>query len=163
MNRANRIFRLILGLGFLPERAQRWLFGTGTRVLEAMNYCLLVWFVLSMLIDSGSMFLLPSYAVFFRIAGEWADEWMAGAAFIGSLSATAGLVGTGPRAQRLAGFALVYSATLWMLLALGFALAYPPLTTATGVYGVLSLFCWLAGEHLMYLSHAEQEPACGTS
>lgn len=37
----NKTLRFILGLTFLPERARRWIFGTGTRVVEVLNLTLL--------------------------------------------------------------------------------------------------------------------------
>lgn len=152
-----RTFRLVLGLSFLPERMRRWLFDTGTRVMEVFNaLCFAIWgWVL--LVD-GRMLETAHYrgfAVFEAVFGRhaWAGAFLACSGF-----AVGGLVCKAGRCRILGGYALLLGALTWTLLALGFARAFPPLNTSVMIYSGLSLLCFLSGEHVMYTVRQSTPP-----
>ena len=156
----NQLLHLILGLTFLPDRARAWLFGTGTRVVECLNLTLLLIMSAVFLIDS-SMLRLANYRGFELLFGDYVHEWMAVILGLLAVLSALGIALTADRPRRLGGFALLVSGSLWFAMAAGFGYGYPPLTTGMVVYPVLGLFCWLCGQHVMYLSEEGRMPGKG--
>lgn len=130
----------------LRRRFYKWLFGTPTTVVEALNGTLLLVWALSLLSDD--MVSLPQYASFF---GASLTKWNEGVALIFLVAACfayLGAVRNGYFANRLAGYALQISALMWVCVALNFFASYPPINTGMFVYGVLAVFCWVTGNYL---------------
>lgn len=157
----NKVLRLILGLTFLPERARRWIFGTGTRVVEVLNLTLLTTLAVLFWFDHGEMMRLSNYRGFVKLFGESSHGWMAAVFGVLAILAAVGIASTTERPRRLGGFALLASGCIWWAMSAGFAYGYPPLTTGMVVYPVLGLFCCLCGQHIMYLTEqARTEGVC---
>lgn len=106
----NKTLRFILGLTFLPERARRWIFGTGTRVVEILNLSLLVSLAIAFWLDSGDMMRLSNYRGFALLFGDSAHNWMTCLFGLLAVLAAAGIASTSERPRRL-GKELVKAAT----------------------------------------------------
>ena len=157
----NQILRFVLGLTFLPERARRWIFGTGTRVIEVLNLTLLTTLSVLFWFDHGEMMRLSNYRGFVKLFGDNAHVWMTCLFGLLAVLAAAGIASTSERPRRLGGFALLASGCIWWAMSAGFAYGYPPLTTGMVVYPVLGMFCGLCGQHIMYLTEqARTEGVC---
>ena len=147
-------FRFVLGLSFLPERMRRWLFDKGTRAIEVLNATIFaIWG--TVLLGDGGMLKTEHYkgfAVFEAIFGRkaWACAFLACAAF-----AVLGILCDARRCKVLGGYALLLGALTWALLSIGFVAAYPPVNTEMFVYAVISVMCFLSGEHVMYTVRQE--------
>lgn len=154
---SERAFRLILGLGFLPDSVRAWVFGTGTRALEVLNIgCLFGW-SLVMLVDDR-LLLAQTYTAFKRIsASEWLNEALAAAFALLGVFCVIGLFCHHFRLKLLAGVAMLGSALAWALVTVGFVAGYPPLNTAVAIYGAFSFMCLLAGEHLIFEAQVTRE------
>lgn len=130
-------------------RFYKWLFGTPTTVLEAINVLyLMIWGVAILNDDLASM---PFYAGFL---GEKAVHVNDKAAVLFFIAAVFSLVGmsrgtrkSSKSAAALQGFALQLSAILWLAVSLNFLAHYPPLHIAVLTYGVWALMCWVAGRY----------------
>ncbi len=128
-------------------RFYRWLFGTPTTVLEAMNTLLLLSWAGALLDDR--LFTLPVYVGLDKLAHiGWANEALAALFLIAATFAGVGALADGPRSDKLAGYALQLGAVLWLCVAANFLAAYPPLNTGVLVYGVIGAFCWVSGSFL---------------
>lgn len=157
----NQILRFVLGLTFLPERARRWIFGTGTRVIEVLNLTLLTTLSVLFWFDHGEMMRLSNYRGFVKLFGDAPQDWMAAVFGVLAILAAVGIASTTERPRRLGGFALLASGCIWWAMSAGFAYGYPPLATGMVVYPVLGLFCCLCGQHIMYLTEqARTEGVC---
>lgn len=130
----------------LRRRFYKWLFGTPTMVIEALNgTCLLVW-ALALLNDETVS--LPQYSGFFGESVTRWNEYVAVLFFVAACIAYLGVARNGYFANRLAGYALQLSALLWACVCLNFYASYPPVNTGMLVYGVMSVFCWVTGNYL---------------
>ena len=157
----NQILRFVLGLTFLPERARRWIFGTGTRVIEVLNLTLLTTLSVLFWFDHGEMMRLSNYRGFVKLFGESSNGWMAAVFGVLAILAAVSIASTTERPRRLGGFALLASGCIWWAMSAGFVYGYPPLTTGMVVYPVLGIFCGLCGQHIMYLTEqARTEGVC---
>lgn len=157
----NNTLRIILGLTFLPERARRWIFGTGTRVVEVLNLTLLTTLAVLFWFDHGEMMRLSNYRGFAKLFGDAPRDWMAAVFGVLAILAAVGIASTTERPRRLGGFALLASGCIWWAMSAGFVYGYPPLTTGMVVYPVLGIFCGLCGQHIMYLTEqARTEGVC---
>lgn len=154
MKMHERVFRLTLGLGLLPERTRRWLFSSGTRALEVLNaLCMLAWSLA--LLDDG-MLAIPIYRVFVDIGGAWTNLFFSvtfGCMFALSV---AGIIGSSIGARRLGGFVILCGGLAWACVSAAFIATYPPFNTAMVIYALLAVLCLLAGEHLIYESRLAQ-------
>lgn len=128
-------------------RFYRWLFGTPTTVLEAMNAVMLLSWAGALLDDR--LFTLPVYVGLAQLAHiSWANEALATLFLIAAAFAGVGAVAEGQRSDRLAGYALQLSAVLWLCVSANFLASFPPLNTGVLMYGVLGGFCWVTGSYL---------------
>lgn len=152
-----RLFRLVLGLGFLPDRMRRWIFGTGTRALEVFNALALVGWSVTMLLDDR-LLQTPTYLAFNRISdSSWLNEGISIAFAVPAVVSVAGIYWNGVKLKMLAGISLLGSALAWALVTAGFIASYPPTNTAVTLYAALSMLCFFAGEHLIFESEVRKE------
>lgn len=131
-------------------RFYRWLFGTPTTILEAINVAYLIVWAVAILDDDLAA--LPMYAGFF---GDRAVNVNDKAALLFGAAAAFNVLGMVRRrraddkgAIAVQGFALQLSALLWLAVALNFFASYPPLHIGVMTYGVFAFFCWVAGRYL---------------
>lgn len=142
--------RRLFWLHSVQVRFYRWLFGTPTTVLEAINICyLLIWATAILDDDLAS---LPFYAGFLGGRAAHVNDKASLLFFAAAALNVAGLV-RGRRkedqgAAAIQGFALQLSALLWLAVSLNFFASYPPLHITVLTYGVLAFFCWVSGRYL---------------
>lgn len=128
------------------KRFYKWLFGTPTTVIEALNgTCLLAWALALLSDDTVS---LPQYSGFFGESITRWNEYVALLFFFAACCAYLGAVRNGYFANRLSGYALQVSALLWACVALNFYASFPPVNTGMMIYGVMACFCWVTGNYL---------------
>lgn len=131
----------------LRARFFDWLFGTPTKVLEALNASMLLSWAVALWDDR--LVTLPTYVGIARIASHtWANEALSLVFFGSALFALAGAVLDGCRGDKLAGYALLLGSLMWFCVSLNYLASYPPVNTGLLTYGLTSLFCWLSGTYL---------------
>lgn len=131
-------------------RFYRWLFGTPTTILEAINVAYLVVWALAILDDDLAA--LPMYAGFLGDRAVHVNDKAAllfgAAAALNVLSLVRRLCAADKGALAIHGFSLQLSALLWLAVSLNFLASYPPLHVGVMTYGVFSLMCWVAGRYM---------------
>lgn len=128
-------------------RFYAWLFGTPTKLLEAMNALMLLSWAVALWDDR--LVTLPSYVGIARIASRsWANELLALVFLCAAAFALAGALHKGCRADKLSGYALTLGALMWFCVSLNYVASYPPINTGVLTYGITSVFCWLSGSYL---------------
>ena len=128
-------------------RFYKWLFGTPTTILEAINVAYLTIWACAILNDDLAE--LPFYAGYLgRRAVHVNDK----AALLFGAAAAINIIGmvrqrreADKGAIALQGFALQLSALLWLAVALNFFASYPPLHIGVMTYSTFAFFCWAAG------------------
>lgn len=137
---------LILNLRFLPDHLQRWLFSTGTRALEVANVSILVGWAALLYVDGRRMLDLQNYKTFSMLDHKTLASIFA---ILSLIIFVATLFPNSLKSQLFKGYTMLLSAAVWAIVSTGFAIAYPPLSTAMVVYPVLAVLCWLCGENLI--------------
>lgn len=140
----------VRALAVAKWRFYRWLFGTPTAILEVINVAYLLIWAVAILDDDLAA--LPMYAGFL---GDRAVHVNDKAALLFAAAAAlniAGLVRRGRRqdkgAMAIQGFALQFSALLWLVVSVNFFASYPPLHIGELTYGVLAVLCWATGSQM---------------
>ena len=144
-------YRAIITAAFHAKmRFYKWLFGTPTTILEAINVAYLLVWAIGILDDDLAS--LPMYAGFF---GDRAVHVNDKAALLFGAAALLNVLGIVRRrcladkgAIAVQGFALQLSALLWLAVSLNFFASYPPLHIGVMTYGVFSFMCWSAGRYM---------------
>ena len=131
----------------VKARFYKWLFGTPTTILEAINAAYLAIWASAILNDDLAA--LPFYAGFLGKRAVYVNDK---AALLFAAAASINIIGmvrqrreADKGAVALQGFALQLSALLWLAVALNFLASYPPLHIGVMTYSVFAFFCWSAG------------------
>lgn len=135
----------IVNLRFLPDKAQRWVFSTGTQAIEIANIAVLAGWALVMLIDGNTLLTLKPYMPF-AVVGR---DALTAIFFVLSAVLVYCMIRKSKRYLFLKGYVMILSGVIWGLVSAGFAFSYPPLSTAMTFYPVLAVLCWLCGENLI--------------
>ena len=139
----------------IRARFYKWLFGTPTTVIEALNGMLL--FAWGVAIMDDKMVSISLYAGFLGPSVVRWNECVSMMFFIVSSLAVVGAVKKGPRADRISGYALQLGAVLWLCVAVNFFASFPPLNTGMLTYSIFAMFCWMAGNQLWVIGGIEKE------
>lgn len=141
-------------------RFRRWLFEIGTRVVELLNALLLVSFAAVMLLNYFDLLLLPSFARF-NITELY--QWLLVLGLgVGQFFA---MCYKSNRSNQVSGLLLLFSSTVWLIIAAIFsANAAHVMTTAVTTYVLVALACLLAGYELLTINRLlEDDRAHGSN
>lgn len=148
MSNSLKWVKYMLEWRFLPVRFQKWLFGTGTRVVEFISGIGLLGFALVFWLDAD---LLLHYPIYYKF--QHAPSLL--------LVMVLGLVGTtqlwamlywSHRRNVISGYLLIAGSLIWALVSVAFWAAYPPAHTGMVLPPILMLLCVLAGRNLINFS-----------
>lgn len=143
----------ILELRFLPAKFQAWLFGTATRVLEAVSGLALIGYAAVFAFAPDDIY---SWRIYYKFQ-DIPEAWTVGVLAAAGLLQTALLFARGVRACVASAYLLLFSGFVWFLISVAFWGAYPPLNTGMVVPPVLAFFCALAGNNaLKFLFSAQR-------
>lgn len=141
-------------------RFRRWLFEVGTRIVELLNALLLVSFSSIMALNYFNLLSLPSYA---RFDITQAYHWL----FVLGLGVAQLFVmcKESNRSNQVSGLLLLFSGTVWLIIAAIFsANAAHVMTTAVTTYVLVALACLLAGYELLTINRLlEDDKAHGSN
>src|SRR5690606_37472334 len=98
------------------------------------------------------MLVLAPYKAF----GLFGHELLAAAFVVFSVIILIGTIFPTKRSLLFKGYTMLLSSAVWAIVSTGFAISYPPLTTAMIVYPVLAILCWFCGENLIERSHTDK-------
>ena len=143
----------IFNLRFLPDKVQKWLFGTGTRAVEVMNTLIMLGFAFVLLSSNQDFFIVDPYEKFERLHPHTLSVIM----FIVAIAQLIMACFKSARSNVLSGFFLLVSALIWFIVFASFTAAYPPLSTGIFTYLVLSVVCALAGRALVVRNRPADE------
>lgn len=121
------------------------------RLYEVFSSCLAWVFGLALLIDDR-MLTLDIYRGF-------ANKWILVGGFLGTaILATICLMRYNHKNSLFcAGFVLLVEGFVWLLMAIQFMSAWPPLSTGMLSYALMSIFCLIAGYKNIYIARAEED------
>lgn len=141
-------------------RFRRWLFEVGTRIVELLNALLLVSFSSIMALNYFNLLSLPSYARFdITKAYHWLFVLGLGVAQLVAMCRLSN------RSNQASGLLLIFSGTVWLIIAAIFsANAAHVMTTAVTTYVLVALACLLAGYELLTINRLlEDDKAHGSN
>ena len=141
-------------------RFRRWLFEVGTRIVELLNALLLVSFSSIMALNYFNLLSLPSYARFdITQAYHWLFVLGLGVAQLVAMCRLSN------RSNQVSGLLLLFSGTVWLIIAAIFsANAAHVMTTAVTTYVLVALACLLAGYELLTINRLlEDDKAHGSN
>lgn len=150
MKNAFNILSWLLDLRFLPAKLQKWLFGTGTRVIEIISGFAMLGFALVFSLHGNEMIKEDLYGKFPHLYPKIFITILLLVA-IGQLFAA---FFHSSRSNILSGCFLIWSALIWFVISGTFIAAYPPLSTGMTTYPVIAIVCALAGRNL--IKHAQR-------
>lgn len=150
MINAFNILSWLLDLRFLPDKLQKWLFGTGTRVIEIISGFAMLGFALVFSLHGNEMIKEDLYGKFPHLYPKIFITILLLVA-IGQLFAA---FFHSSRSNILSGCFLIWSALIWFVISGTFIAAYPPLSTGMTTYPVIAIVCALAGRNL--IKHAQR-------
>ena len=150
MKNAFNILSWLLDLRFLPDKLQKWLFGTGTRVIEIISGFAMLGFALVFSLHGNEMIKEDLYGKFPHLYPKIFITILLIVA-IGQLFAA---FFHSSRSNILSGCFLIWSALIWFVISGTFIAAYPPLSTGMTTYPVIAIVCALAGRNL--IKHAQR-------
>lgn len=147
------MLKVLLNWRFLPAKFQAWLFGTATRVLEAVSGLGLVGYAAVFALAPDEIYAWRIYYKFQMIP----EAWTVGVLGAAGLLQTALLFARGFKGNVAAAYLLLFSGFVWFLLSVAFWGAYPPLNTGMVVPPVLAFFCALAGNNALKFLFSAQK------
>lgn len=133
----------LLDLRFLPDKLQKWLFSTGTRVIEVLSALIMIGFVIVFLAGGHEVFDVDLYQKFLLVHPVILSSVLS----IVAIAQLAAAVFQSGRSNVISGYFLILSALIWALISGTFWAGYPPLSTGMTTYPVLAIVCALAGRN----------------
>ncbi|MCX8746149.1 MULTISPECIES: hypothetical protein [Snodgrassella] len=133
----------LLDLRFLPDKLQKWLFHTGTRVITVTSALIMIGFAGIFLLGGSEVFNLKLYKGFLLLHPLTLSVLLIGMAVLQLLVT----IFKSNRCNVLCGYLLILSALIWAVISATFWASYPPLTTGMTTYPVLAVVCALAGRN----------------
>lgn len=143
MSKSIKWLKYVLELRFLPVRFQRWLFSTGTRVVEFISGCAMIGYALVFAFSPNDIYNWPIYYKFKDISETTLILVFGG---VGVLQLAAMYWQT-LKGGIVSGYILLVSAFIWYLTSYAFWAAYPPVNTGMVIPPVLAFLCLLAGNN----------------
>ena len=143
MNNSLKWVKYVLDWRFLPVRFQKWLFGTGTRVVEFVSGLSMIGYALVFAFAPTDVYEWPIYYKFKDIS-ELTLVLVFGGCGVLQLAAMYWQTFKG---AVVSGYMLLISAFIWYLTAYAFWSAYPPANTDMVIPPLLSFLCLLAGNN----------------
>ena len=151
MNNSLKWVKYVLDWRFLPVRFQKWLFSTGTRVVEFASGLSLIGYAAVFAFSPVDIYDWPIYYKFKTIPESILIPVFGG---IGLLQLAAMYWQT---YKVFSGYLLLVSAFIWFLTAQAFWGAFPPAHTGMVIPPILSFLCLLAGNNsLKFLFSGEK-------
>ncbi|EMT8672883.1 hypothetical protein MZN38_001426 [Neisseria gonorrhoeae] len=147
------MLRFLTERRFLPAGFQAWLFGTATRVLEAVSGLGLSGYAAVFALAPDEIYAWRIYYKFQDIP----EAWTVGVLAAAGLLQTALLFARGVRACVASAYLLLFSGFVWFLVSVAFWGAYPPLNTGMVVPPLLAFFCALAGNNALRFLFSAQK------
>lgn len=135
----------LLDLRFLPDKLQKWLFDTGTRVITVTSALIMIGFAGIFILGGSEIFNLKLYKGFLLLQPFTLEVLLLSVALL-QLIIT---IFKSNRCHVLSGYLLILSALIWAVISATFLASYPPLTTGMTTYPVLAVVCALAGRNLI--------------
>lgn len=145
MNNSLKWVKYMLEWRFLPVRFQKWLFGTGTRVVEFASGLSLIGYAAVFAFSPVDIYDWPIYYKFKTIPESILIPVFGG---IGLLQVAAMYWQT-YKGNVFSGYLLLVSAFIWFLVSVAFFGAYPPAHTGMVIPPLLAFLCALAGNNTM--------------
>lgn len=143
MSNSLKWVKYMLEWRFLPVRFQKWLFGTGTRVVEFASGLSMIGYAAVFAFSPDDIYSWPIYYKFKDIS-EFTLILVFGG--IGLLQLAAMYWQT-YKGNVFSGYLLLVSAFIWYLTAQAFWGAFPPAHTGMVIPPILSFLCLLAGNN----------------
>ncbi|WMY90938.1 hypothetical protein [Snodgrassella communis] len=140
-----KLLHSLLDLRFLPNKLQKWLFYTGTRVITVTSALIMIGFAGVFLLGGSEVFNLKLYKGFLLLHPYTLAVLLIGVALLQLIIA----IFKSNRCSVLSGYLLILSALIWAVISATFWASYPPLTTGMTTYPVLTVVCALAGRNLI--------------
>lgn len=147
MSNSLKWVKYVLEWRFLPVRFQKWLFGTGTRVVEFASGLSLIGYAAVFAFSPVYIYDWPIYYKFKTIPESILIPVFGG---IGVLQLAAMYWQT-YRGNVFSGYLLLVAAFIWYLTAQAFWGAFPPAHTGMVIPPVLAMLCLLAGNNSLKL------------
>ena len=153
MSKSIQWLKYAFELRFLPVRFQRWLFSTGTRVVEFASGLSLIGYAAVFAFSPVDIYDWPIYYKFKTI-----PEFILIPVFGGiGLLQLAAMYWQTYKGNVFSGYLLLVSAFIWYLTAQAFWGAFPPAHTGMVIPPILSFLCLLAGNNsLKFLFSGEK-------
>lgn len=143
MNNSLKWVKYVLEWRFLPARFQKWLFGSGTRIVEFSSGLSMVGYAAVFAISHIDIYNWPIYYKFKTI-----PEYILIPVFGGiGLLQLASMCWQTYKGRVLSGYLLLVSAFIWFLTAYASWGAFPPAYTGMVIPPILSFLCLLAGNN----------------
>ena len=143
MSNSLKWVKYVLEWRFLPVRFQKWLFGTGTRVVEFASGLSMIGYAAVFAFSPVDIYDWPIYSKFKTIPESILIPVFSG---IGLLQLAAMYWQT-YKGNVFSGYLLLVSAFIWYLTAQAFWGAFPPAHTGMVIPPILSFLCLWAGHH----------------
>lgn len=151
MSNSLKWVKYMLEWRFLPVRFQKWLLGTGTRVVEFISGIGLLGFALVFWLDAD---LLLHYPIYYKFQHAPSLLLVMGFGLVGTTQLWAMLYWS-HRSNVISGYLLIAGSLIWALVSVAFWAAYPPAHTGMVLPPILVLLCVLAGRNLINFSKLE--------
>lgn len=145
MSNSLKWVKYLLEWSFLPVRFQKWLFGTGTRVVEFASGLSMIGYAAVFAFSPVDIYNWPIYYKFKTIPESILIPVFGG---IGLLQVAAMYWQT-YKGNVFSGYLLLVSAFIWFLVSVAFFGAYPPAHTGMVIPPLLAFLCALAGNNTM--------------
>ena len=153
MSNSLKWVKYVLEWRFLPVRFQKWLFGTGTRVVEFASGLSMIGYAAVFAFSPVDIYDWPIYYKFKTIPESILITVFGG---IGLLQ-LASMYWQTYRGNVFSGYLLLVSAFIWYLTAQAFWGAFPPAHTGMVIPPILAFLCLLAGNNsLKFLFSGEK-------
>lgn len=153
MSNSLKWVKYVLDWRFLPVRFQKWLFSTGTRVVEFASGLSMIGYAAVFAFSPVDIYEWPIYYKFKSI-----PESILIAVFGGiGLLQLAAMYWQTYRGNVLSGYVLLVAALIWFLTANAFWGAFPPAHTGMVIPPILAFLCLLAGNNSLKFLFSEDK------